>query len=114
MAAAMGLPGLATFWGEFGALYAAWSPDPSRPGGWFRVFAVVAALGAVLAAAYTVRVLREVWSGDRRTPAVADARGVTWVAGAVLSALVVGLGVYPVALTELSWPAVAWLTGAGR
>lgn len=114
MAASMGLPGLAGFWGEFGALYAAWSPADGRTVGWFRGFAVVAALGAVLAAAYAVRVLREVWSGDRTTPLIGDVRGVQAGIVAVLVAAIVALGVYPVPLLELTEPAVALLLGVGR
>ncbi len=109
MAAAMGLPGLAGFWGEFGALYAAWSPAADRTEGWFRVFALVAALGAVLAAAYAVRVLREVWAGDRTTPLIGDARRVNAVVLGVLIACVVALGVYPVPLLDLTEPAVSEL-----
>ena len=59
---------------------------------------MVAAVGAVLAVAYAVRVLREVWSGDRTTPPVGDASGTTLVAVVVLGTAVVVLGVYPVAL----------------
>ncbi len=113
LAAAMGLPGLAGFWGELGALAAAWTPAADRTTGWFRAFAVVAAVGAVLAVAYAVRVLREVWSGDRTTPPVGDASGATLVAVVLLGTAVVVLGVYPVALLELTQPAVAQLVTGG-
>ena len=56
LAASLGLPGLAGFWGEFLSVYAAWSPAADRPEGLFRTLAVVAALGTVLAAAYALRV----------------------------------------------------------
>src|SRR5690606_6238036 len=111
MAASMGLPGLAGFWGEIGAVLAAWSPGPARTEGRFRAFAVVAAVGAVLAVAYAARVLREVWSGDRTAPVIADVRGSTAVVVGVLLAAVVALGVYPVALLELTDPAVTRLLG---
>lgn len=111
MAAAMGLPGLAGFWGEIGAILAAWSPAAGRTEGWFRAFAVVAALGAVLAVAYAARVLREVWSGDRTAPAIADVRGTSAVLVWVLVVAIVVLGVYPVALLELTDPAVSQLVG---
>ncbi|USQ76960.1 complex I subunit 4 family protein [Ornithinimicrobium cryptoxanthini] len=117
MAAAMGLPGLAGFWGEWGALFAAWDPGPGRTVGWFRVFALAGALGAVLAAAYAVRVLREVWAGDRRSPAIRDARGVELGILTVLGVGIVALGVYPVALLDLTAPAVEGVIatlGAGR
>ncbi|WP_237565562.1 complex I subunit 4 family protein [Ornithinimicrobium cavernae] len=117
MAAAMGLPGLAGFWGEWGALYAAWDPGPGRTVWWFRGFAVAAALGAVLAAAYAVRVLREVWAGDRRSPAIRDVRGVELGVLFVLGVGIVALGVYPVALLDLTAPAAEALVttlGVGR
>lgn len=64
MAAGMGLPGLAVFWGEFLTLYAAWSPGGGRSQVVFLACVVVAAIGAALGAAYTTRVLRAVWVGD--------------------------------------------------
>jgi len=102
----MGLPGLAGFWGEWGAIYASWAPGPGRTEGWFRFFAVLAALGAVLAVAYAVRVLREVWAGDRRSPAIRDVRGAELGVLVVLGVGIVALGVYPVALLDLTAPAV--------
>ena len=36
LAASLGLPGLAGFWGEFLSVYAAWSPAADRPAGLFR------------------------------------------------------------------------------
>jgi NADH-quinone oxidoreductase subunit M len=64
LAAALGLPGLVTFWGEFLALYAAWSPAPDRPATLMRVCVVLGAVGLALAAAYSLRVARLVWSGE--------------------------------------------------
>ena len=45
LAAALGLPGLVSFWGEFLALYAAWSPAPDRPVALLRVCVVLGAVG---------------------------------------------------------------------
>src|SRR5690606_37255755 len=67
--------------------------------------------GAVLAVAYAARVLREVWSGDRTAPAIADVRGTSAVLVWVLVVAIVVLGVYPVALLELTDPAVSQLVG---
>lgn len=64
LAAALGLPGLAGFWGEMGALVAAWRPAGDRPGGLFVACVVVAAAGAAVAAAYSLRVARLVWLGE--------------------------------------------------
>ena len=73
LAASLGLPGLAGFWGEFFAVYAAWLPADDRPRGLFVTCAVVAAIGAALAAAYALRVARRVWVGDQPDPEAAAA-----------------------------------------
>lgn len=104
MAAAMGLPGLAGFWGEIGAILAAWAPASDRPVGWFRAFAVVAALGAVLAVAYAARVLREVWAGDAVEPRIPDAVRTERVAMRVLAGLILLLGLYPTAVLSVTAP----------
>ncbi|MBK8730710.1 MAG: NADH-quinone oxidoreductase subunit M [Tetrasphaera sp.] len=64
LAAALGLPGLAGFWGEFLVIMSAWAPR--RPGleDLFHVCAVLAAIGGLLAAAYSLRVARLIWVGD--------------------------------------------------
>ena len=46
-AAALGLPGLVGFWGEFLAVYAAWTPAADRPVTLFRVCAVLGVVGTV-------------------------------------------------------------------
>jgi NADH-quinone oxidoreductase subunit M len=94
-AASLGLPGLVGFWGEFLAMYSAWNPAPDRPQGLMRFLVVVAVMGAGVAAAYSLRVLRLIWSGDRTTPAHEDARGGEWSVLAVLVAAVLVLGVAP-------------------
>lgn len=104
MAAAMGLPGLAGFWGEIGALLGAWTPAPDRPDGWFRLFVVLGALGAVLAVAYAARVLHEVWSGDRVEPRIPDAIRTERVAVSLLGVLILALGVYPTMLLAVTAP----------
>ena len=92
LAASLGLPGLAGFWGEFLSVYAAWSPAADRSEGLFRTLAVVAALGTVLAAAYALRVARAVWMGERREPAIADSSDSEWDVGLVLVLATVALG----------------------
>ena len=72
LAAALGLPGLAAFWGEFMAIYAAWT-SPLGPGLLLKVCAALAALGAVLAAAYALRVARLLWVGETDEPAIPTA-----------------------------------------
>jgi NADH-quinone oxidoreductase subunit M len=64
--AALGLPGLAGFWGELLAIAGAWSS--SALGVLGRPLAVLAAVGTAVAAAYLLRVLRLVWHGPLPTP----------------------------------------------
>jgi NADH-quinone oxidoreductase subunit M len=109
-AASLGLPGLVGFWGEFLAMYSAWAPAPDRPEGLMRAFAVVAVTGTALAAGYSLRVLRLIWSGDRVTPAHADARGGEWSVLAVLVTAVLVLGVAPGLLLNSTIEDVAIIT----
>lgn len=111
-AASMGLPGLAGFWGEVLAIFGAWTPGGDRPTGWFRVLAMFASLGAVLAAGYALRVLRIVWHGPAEgglppepEPA-GDARGNEWLVTSVLSAATIVLGVIPLILLQTTSGAV--------
>ena len=67
-AAALGLPGLAGFWGEALAIFAAFDVSGGRSDRLFQVLAVIAALGGVLAAAYCLRMLRIVWAGESAAP----------------------------------------------
>ena len=113
LAASLGLPGLAGFWGEFLSVYAAWSPADDRPAGLFKALAVVAALGTVLAAAYALRVARLVWAGERREPLLEDSRDSEWDVIAVLVLACVTLGVLPGPLLAMTGSSVATLLGAG-
>ncbi|MFB9732077.1 complex I subunit 4 family protein [Ornithinimicrobium kibberense] len=106
MAAAMGLPGLAGFWGEIGAVYAAWDPAEGRPQTWFRGYAVAAAVGAVLAVAYGARVLKETWAGERVEPRIPDAVLTERLSVRLLGVLVLLLGVLPHVLLAVTAPAV--------
>jgi NADH-quinone oxidoreductase subunit M len=112
LAASLGLPGLAGFWGELLSVYAAWSPATDRPSGVFRAVAVTAVLGTVLAAAYALRVAREVWAGDRTEPFIEDSRNSEWdvVSGLVLATVV--LGVLPGPLLAVTSDAVAAIVRA--
>jgi NADH-quinone oxidoreductase subunit M len=91
--ASLGLPGLAGFWGEAFAVFAAFE----RGGPLWTTLGVVAAVGAALAAAYFLRLLRRVTHGPA-TPAVAPVQP-RWLTGAelvawaplVVLALVLGL-----------------------
>lgn len=109
-AASLGLPGLVGFWGEFLAMYSAWSPAPDRPLGLMRVLTVVAVTGTAVAAGYSLRVLRLIWSGDQTSPAHEDAHGPEWSVIAVLVAAVLVLGVAPGLLLDTTIKDVAAIT----
>ncbi len=116
LAASLGLPGLAGFWGEFLSVYAAWAPAADRPRALFVGCAVVAAVGAALAAAYALRVLRTVWVGDQPDAEEAgtpDTRGVELTVLGALGVLVVVLGVLPGPLLRVTAGAAGALTGSG-
>lgn len=103
LAAGLGLPGLAGFWGEVMAVYGAWSTH----GRLFQACAALAALGAVLAAAYALRVARLLWVGEASAPVapVADAetRGAERLVLVVLVAAIVAIGIAP----HLVWSVTA-------
>ena len=113
LAAALGLPGLVSFWGEFLALYAAWSPAPDRPVALLRVCVVLGAAGLALAAAYALRVARIVWAGSGPSPGLVDARGGELAVLAVLVVAVVALGVLPGPLLQTTIADVTAITTPG-
>lgn len=137
LAAALGLPGLAGFWGEFLAIVAAWGPPEPAPVGILRAAAVVAAIGGALAAAYSLRVARLLWAGDpvdtgaaagEAGPAPAEAgpaheapalslavetAGVERAVHLVLALAIGALGILPWFLFDLTGPAVRMLVGGG-
>lgn len=117
LAGSLGLPGLAGFWGEFLAIFSAWSPGAGHNVTAFRIFAVFAAIGAALAAAYALRVARTVWVGDAVAPgtagAAADTVGAERAVLIVLGVAVVALGVLPGAVLTVTADDVARLLGKG-
>jgi len=116
LAAGLGLPGLAGFWGEFVALLGAW--NPAHHVGVMRTCVVIAAVGAVLASAYSLRVARIVWVGDEVAPdaplRAPDARGVELVVIATLVTAVVAIGVVPQIVLSVTADAVNAMVGGGR
>jgi NADH-quinone oxidoreductase subunit M len=100
--ASLGLPGLAGFWGEFGAMWAAINPGlglADAYGGLYLGLVVFAAIGTVLTAGYFLWMLQRVNLGT--PPAkwadaeLDDVMRIEWVAWTPLLLLVLALGVYP-------------------
>ncbi|KQX66136.1 NuoM family protein [Angustibacter sp. Root456] len=121
--AGLGLPGLAGFWGELLAIFGAWQGFSGGSVTYWRVLAVVAAVGTALAAAYLLRVLRTVWhgvpaatggadAGDPGDPS--DASAVELWVGAPLVVLTVALGLFPWLVLRLTEPAVQALLAVAR
>jgi NADH-quinone oxidoreductase subunit M len=118
MAASLGLPGLAGFWGEFLGVYAVWSPESPGPLWVFRTAAVAGALGAALSAAYALRVARLVWVGDRPEPAPEpsawrDMAGLERLVVTTFTAAALALGVLPGPLLAVTSSAAAILGHGG-
>src|SRR5262249_6267421 len=112
--ASLGLPGLAGFWGEAFAVVGALR----RRGPLWTVLAVVAAVGAALAAAYFLRLLRLVTHGSP-TPVVARLAPVGLARAELLSwgplvALALVLGLVPAAVLSLSVGAARALAEVAR
>jgi NADH-quinone oxidoreductase subunit M len=131
--AALGLPGLAGFWGELLAVYGAWQAPGSALGAasvdvpgrtFWRTLAVLAVLGTALAAAYLLRVLFMVWHGDARSaPAVpagaADDRSIDagWpelALGVPLAVVTLVLGLLPWLVLRITEPSVQRLLELAR
>jgi NADH-quinone oxidoreductase subunit M len=109
--ASLGLPGLAGFWGEAFAVFAAFGRHETL----WTVLGVVAAVGAALAAAYFLRLLRRVTHGPA-TPVVAGLASprlaaIELVSWAPLVVLALALGLAPALVLGLSADPVAALTG---
>jgi NADH-quinone oxidoreductase subunit M len=100
--ASLGLPGLAGFWGEFGAMWAAISPGfglADSFGGLYLGLVIFAAIGTVLTAGYFLWMLQRVNLGHPTEKWAAaeldDVMRVEWVAWTPLLVLILALGVFP-------------------
>ncbi|GAA3396564.1 complex I subunit 4 family protein [Cryptosporangium minutisporangium] len=105
----LGLPGLAGFWGEAFAVVGAFEGSA-----FFKVLGVVAALGAALAAAYFLRLLRRTTVGPLGSAVVADAPrldAIELAAWAPLVVLALVLGLAPDLLLSLTAAPVEALVG---
>jgi NADH-quinone oxidoreductase subunit M len=101
--ASLGLPGLSGFVAEFLALVGAFGP--------WRWQTSVSVLGIVVAAAYMLKVVRQVLLGpvNERWRSMPDMKAVEVVSTAPLLILVLALGVMPLALLKVQEPAVQQL-----
>lgn len=112
--ASLGLPGLAGFWGEMLALVGAYRPGAGLPREMFVTYMAVAAVGAVLTAAYFLRLLAGITHGRAGTgEAVRDVHPEEWASWAPLIILVVLVGLWPGLLLALTDGPVRALIGAG-
>lgn len=114
LAAGLGLPGLAGFWGEFPTIIAALDPGEGRSSGLFAVCAVVAAVGGALAAAYSLRVARLVWLGEGSSAdssASGELSRAEILPGALLALAVLVLGIAPMLVLGVTAPALAGVVG---
>ncbi|HYH48124.1 MAG TPA: NADH-quinone oxidoreductase subunit M [Acidimicrobiia bacterium] len=108
--ASLGLPGLAGFWGEFPAVLSSYQPAEGLNVGLYRFFMVVAAIGTVLAAGYLLWMFQRVAMGnvpDEWADAhIHDVHMPEWIAWVPLLLLILGLGVFPGAVFNVTDDAV--------
>jgi NADH-quinone oxidoreductase subunit M len=113
--ASLGLPGLAGFWGEMFALLGAYRPDAGLPRETFVTFMVFGGLGAVLTAAYFLRMLAKITHGTPTddlavVPAVTRHEYAAWTP---LIVLTIVIGLWPKLLLDLTTAPVRALLGGG-
>ncbi len=116
--ASLGLPGLAGFWGEFTAMWAAISPGLGIADdyqGLYLGLVVFAAIGTVLTAGYFLWLLQRVnlgqpserWANEK----LDDVQAMEWISWTPLLVLVLALGIFPVLIFGVQADAVAQLMG---
>jgi NADH-quinone oxidoreductase subunit M len=116
--ASLGLPGLAGFWGEVLALIGAYRPHADLPRETFVTFMAVAALGAVLTAAYFLRMLAKLTqgpssSGEPARGPLAAVSAQEYAAWVPLIALTLLIGLWPKTLLDVTTGPVRALFGGG-
>jgi NADH-quinone oxidoreductase subunit M len=112
--ASLGLPGLAGFWGEFAAMWAAINPGLGLADdyqGLYLALVVIAAIGTVLTAGYFLWLMQRINLGKPLERWVDepldDIQAIEWVAWTPLFILILALGVYPRLLFGVQNDAVA-------
>jgi len=104
--ASLGLPGLANFSGEILVLLGTFPQHP--------VWAVVALVGVVFAAAYMLRLVQGVvWGSPRAELVLADLTSREWLMLLPMAILVIWLGLYPAPFLEPLHGTVATLLAGG-
>jgi NADH-quinone oxidoreductase subunit M len=113
--ASLGLPGLAGFWGEMLALLGSYRPGAGLPRGTFLTFMALGGVGAVLTAAYFLRLLSRLTHGpvaERWTRTrFADVRSYELLAWTPLITATLFIGLWPKTLLALTDGAVRVLLG---
>ncbi|GAA2114704.1 complex I subunit 4 family protein [Actinomadura alba] len=112
--ASLGLPGLAGFWGEMLALLGAYQPGAGLPRETFVTFMVFGGLGAVLTAAYFLRMLAKITHGTPADgPVVAGVTRHEYAAWVPLITLTIVIGLWPKLILDLTSAPVRALLGGG-
>ncbi len=116
--ASLGLPGLAGFWGEFAAMWAAISPGlglADTYGGLYLGLVIFAAIGTVLTAGYFLWLIQRINLGEPperwASEPLADVQAIEWVSWLPLLALILALGIFPRLLFGVQDAAVTNLVG---
>lgn len=105
--AALGMPGLGNFVGEFLSLLGAFQANHAA--------AIVAALGMVFASVYSLWVIQRVFHGEWKVPgdahgaAATDLSRVEWLCYGTMAAGLVWMGLYPQTFLVLSQPTLSLL-----
>lgn len=103
--ASLGLPGLAGFWGEFTALWAAINPAPflaANYGGLYLGLVIAGAVGTVLTAGYFLWLIARVGLGNPsekwKDVALDDVQSIEWVSWSPLLLIILVMGIFPVVI----------------
>jgi len=115
--ASLGLPGLAGFWGEFGALLGAWQPAPGLADAgllpYFRVLTVLATIGTLLTAGYFLYMLQRTTMGQAPQrwlgAGLADVSVLEWGTWMPLLVMIIALGFLPFLVLRITAPPVTGL-----
>ncbi|MHB8170857.1 MAG: complex I subunit 4 family protein [Thermincolia bacterium] len=101
--ASLGLPGLVSFIPEFTIFVSAWQVANSGLGIFYKVAAVIAILGIIITALYTLRLLANTLFGPRREEYdwLPDAKGPEMVPLVVLGSVLIIGGVFPFLLFDI-------------